>query len=257
MQTLRSRQCDMCLWSPPKISKRTLSGWVFFTQRAWYSSLITLRYVETLLHDQELLSAGLQELYKRTQGSQTWLRHSPEGTNNEVPSTHRILEQLGLLSKHGQSTALTEGDFRLRKQVPKLHAYSSLEDDSSDSGRGNELCLSCVDLQSKASSSRQASIPSQTQSDSDCCSESYMNTIQIETTTCVLTEPSQYEEEAMLSEAPYWSHSAYDQDVGLNYARDLFTDMRYGITQENQPFQPNSGNGENRSISLGYMMAEK
>jgi hypothetical protein len=223
----------MCLWSPHEISKRDLSGRVILTKRTCYSSLIRLRFVETLLHDQKVLSAGLQEVYKRTQDSQTWLRHSPEGTNDEIPSTHRILEQLGLLPKNELSiTAPIAGDVRMRKQVKTLRTHSSLEDDSSDNGRENEQSVSCNDWQSKASSPSQASIQSQTvfvQSESGCYSESYMNTIQIEKAACVRTEPPRYEANTMLSQTPYWGHSApaYDEDIELNNALELFTDQTF------------------------------
>lgn len=101
MHSLQIRRRDMCIWKAQEVRQNSLPIRVSFfpkpTDSAWCTSLpLTIySYVQMLERSHAQLTAGLQELYRRTQNSDGWARLELE--NPKQPLTHQILEALGVL----------------------------------------------------------------------------------------------------------------------------------------------------------------
>lgn len=103
MQPLQIRRRDMCFWKAHKVRQNSLPIRVSFlpkpTDSVWCNSLplTPFSYVQMLERSHAQLTAGLQELYRRTQNCDGWTGPRLELENPEQPLTHQILEALGVL----------------------------------------------------------------------------------------------------------------------------------------------------------------
>ena len=89
--------------------------------------LICYRFVEMLLREQHWLNQGLQELYKRTQNCPSCLGSAIGRIGDEQMSTHRILQQLGVLQQSIHTSTTLVEDSSLTQERPKITTHLSPE----------------------------------------------------------------------------------------------------------------------------------
>lgn len=93
----------MCVWEAQTIRQNGLPIRVSFapepTDSSWCDLLLLIiySYVQMLERSHAQLTAGLQELYRRTQNGDGWRGPRLESVNHNQPITHQILEALGVL----------------------------------------------------------------------------------------------------------------------------------------------------------------